>query len=229
MNLEAGTVCSLPNYPGGKGPTFLQNLDKWPTIAACGSFLNPDDNSCFQLDGLPAAAAWTAMPSMLNSHCASPYQSSSHYLSPYGWFIFGQDDSCSFQFSNISTEILTEDLEWMTTPTVSPYSPSAFPSGACSVQLNSTHILVTGGFNGLVLDSAWLLDLTTYTWMQLAPMLEPRHAHGCLLTSRGEVLVVGGQTGPSGHVYNVARNEWREEESLPDEIYYWFPRQGIQI
>ena len=64
--------------------------------------------------------------------------------------------------------------------------------------LNSTHILLSGGFE---ID---VLDLVNLVWTPSTPMSAPRNGHGCVLTEDGEVLVAGGFGGESTGLLGMA-------------------------
>ena len=199
VNLVSSTVCSLPEYPNKKntpGPAIFQYLEDQQVLAACGA---SDELTvgltCYQLKaGSPSD--WQQMPSSpLNPHCPWPYRTRSHYLNDLGWFVIGQDGSCSYSNADISTDLFTLDQQWIPTSTVSPYKPG-FPGGMCSVAINSTHIIFTGGYNGNWLSSTLMLDLTDYSWTARKDMPGPRYEHGCTLTENGGgILIVGGYVG----------------------------------
>ena len=227
VSLTDGTICNLTSYPGaeGRGPLFLQYFDDQEILVACGSWAL-GERHCFRLSS-GASEAWEEIPSLINGHCSYPTNTRSHYLSSLGWFVIGQDDSCSTDKSVIVTELLTPDNEWIQTDTENPYEGAGFPCCTCNLPINGTHLMVTGGFNGETLAATWILDLTDNSWSPAAPMLTTRSSHGCMLTGDGEVLVAGGFDGSqdlgSVHVYNIEANAWRPEDDLPEEMYKSYP------
>ena len=226
VNLVNSSTCTLPNYPGigsTPGPVVLQFLADQQLLAACGSNSLTDDLSCYQLSPDLPTLTWQFMPAQITRHCPRSYRTRSHYLDYNGWFVFGQDESCSTAQAGIATELFTSSHQWLLTPTVSPYSQSGFPLLACSVPISQTKIMITGGYSGDYLSSSWLLDLTNYSWVALQDMPGPRSRHGCTLTAEGEVLVAGGWNGApitSVYVYNINSNTWRRKQDLPADMIH---------
>lgn len=231
MNLESTSVCQLPPYPGSddKGPVVLQYLEDQDNLVACGSVYEEAGKACHSMPSSVSSQSpsWSAMPSLLGSHCYYPASTRSHYLSSLGWFVFGQQ-SC---FQGFASELFTEDQEWIETPTSSPYTTKAtsdFPWDTCSVALNNTHIMVTGGFNGTAaLNAAWILDLTDYTWIPAAPMPLARYDHGCTTKAEGGMLIAGGFDGDTSlefvQSYDPATDTWSLEDLLPNAMDHFYP------
>ena len=231
MNLVSSTVCSLPEYPNKKntpGPAIFQYLEDQQVLAACGA---SDELTvgltCYQLKaGSPSD--WQQMPSSpLNPHCPWPYRTRSHYLNDLGWFVIGQDGSCSYSNADISTDLFTLDQQWIPTSTVSPYKPG-FPGGMCSVAINSTHIIFTGGYNGNWLSSTLMLDLTDYSWTGRKEMPGPRYEHGCTLTENvGGILIAGGYVGHAdintAFIYDILNDTWHKVADLPADMATYNP------
>jgi len=118
-------------------------------------------------------------------------------------------------------ELLNSEGVWITLPVDSPYSQYPRP---CTVPLNSTHLLLSGGNTGGndYLADTWILDLENLACTPSTPMLLPRSDHGCVLTTEGEVLIAGGlgdQTNYeySAHIFNPVTLEWRENGDIPTE------------
>ena len=170
------------------------------------------------------------MPAMVNSHCPTPFETRSHNLPGLGWFLFGQDSPCNYTGADLTSSLFTLDNEWVSLPDLgSPYT-LGYPQGSCSVQLNSTHIFVSGGFNGNRLADAYILDLTDYNWRSVGPMPEAKVNHGCvLLNQKGEIMLAGGWNDtsvaavPTVHIYNPLTNKWRQDDDLPAGMYHGNP------
>ena len=222
-------MCSLRSYPELAGPVVMTYLEDQRVLAACGVW-GKKDHSCYQLspDGQPSLG-WQPLQELLNNHCSQPYYTRNHYFSDHGWLIIGQEDGVCGNNGDaaISTELLTPQLQWIQTPIVSPYS-QGFPYGACSVAINSSTVIVTGGRNGDgYLASTWMLDLTDFTWTQLQDMPRRRYSHGCTLTSTGDIIIAGGvyvNYLSSVYTYNLMTNTWTQAGDLPaDMINYDVP------
>ena len=223
MNLAESTVCELASQPGVDkwwSPVVMEYISQRQAVAVCGNS-GKDDRSCYSLrPGTPPT--WQPIPPLVQDHCPYPFGTSSHYTSRAGWFVFGQDKSnCgSYPGSSLVSELLNNDQEWLLTTLSSPY-PDGFPSELCSVLLNATTIMVTGGVAGYDgLSSTFLLDLDTLAWTEAAPMKSARFGHGCTVTREGNVLVAGGTDGPSVHIYHPDTDSWTvEQQNLPNQIY----------
>ena len=88
------------------------------------------------------------------------------------------------------SEILPFDQDWSEVeilPSATPYG-SNFPGSMCSVLLNSTTVMVMGGFQSGALSSARLLDLNNFVWTDVADMINGKHTHACTLTAEGQVF-----------------------------------------
>ena len=230
MNLITTRVCSLPSYPGvdKNGPVVLTYLEDQQVLVACGS-LHRNDQSCYQLQPHQHSGWQTLGAGPLVSHfCPEPLSTRSHLLEA-GWFLFGQKDQCGGSGAAISTELLTPQLQWFQPQIVAPFDDEGYPGWTCSVTINSSTIIITGGWNGEGwLSSTWMLDLTDYTWTQLTDMPEPRSEHGCTITATGELIIAGG--GGKGasymstvYIYNLMSNTWDQAGDLPTEIDPYYP------
>ena len=66
----------------------------------------------------------------------------------------------------------------------------------CTIKINSTHALVTGGFQDKSISaSTWFVDLTTTTFTPGPKMTSTRHSHGCSTLQLGRKtfgIVAGG-------------------------------------
>ena len=229
MNLNTTRVCSLPSYPGvdGRGPVVLSYLADQRVLAACGSLNNTDDQSCYQLSP-DQPSGWQPLGAgqHFNQFCARPQYTRSHPLQA-GWFLIGQKDNCGSSGAALSTELLTPELQWITPSISNPFDKAGYPWGTCSVAINSSSVIVTGGLNNLYLSSTWMLDLSDFSWTRLQDLPGPRFAHGCTTTATGELIIVGGWDGSdisSVYIYNLINNTWRRAGDLPAGMnYYYFP------
>ena len=113
------------------------------------------------------------------------------------------------------SEILPFDQDWSEVeilPSATPYG-SNFPGSMCSVLLNSTTVMVMGGFQSGALSSARLLDLNNFVWTDVADMINGKHTHACTLTAEGQVFqssILGRWSSPilkKDH----GKSNWRKE------------------
>ena len=229
VNLADSLTCELPDYPSVEingfrnGAVVLQYLPHLNEVAACGTF-GKNDTSCHSLRPGDTQPGWQQMSPLIKNHCYIPSGTRSHFSDQLGWFVFGVYGTISCYSEVFSNEIYSLENEWVETPiSLSPY-PGGFPYEVCSVLINSSLVMITGGLGGDRISTAYFLNLDTFTWTEAAPLLEPRSGHGCVLTAEGEVLIAGGQ-GSKGnklasvHLYNPSTNSWREDDhSLPDEM-----------
>ena len=233
VNLDDGSVNELPPYPGvnGRGPVALTFLEDDRKVAACGTWSKSQVSTCYMLNPEPTPAWQQMSSSHVSQHCPFPYGTRSHYIDPIGWLVFGDGSTCSRdEDEGLSSEILAlGNADWMETPIASPHT-SGYPYNTCSVQLNSTHVFVSGGYfnDEHELSSAFILDTTNYMWTPAEPLITARDGHGCVLTASGEVLIAGGvgALGSPGmssvHIYNPTTDTWREEGDLPDKMTAYF-------
>ena len=229
MNLETTRTCILPSYPG-KIPAIIEYLDHLGRVAACGSVRERYNNTCYSLT-TGSEPAWVKMHPMPNYFCNSrpyPYRGYptriSNYVSSVGWFMMGDKRCDRYAEDNkeISTQLLTVSNEWKTLPNLSPFRPFGLPEAACSVTLNSTHIIVIAQMRSVrsvfpnrshfpneILD-AWILNLQHFTWTRLATLVGSWYfpVYGCVLTPEQEVMVLGSR---KPKIYNPTSNTWRKD------------------
>ena len=110
--------------------------------------------------------------------------------------------------------------KWNDVPTTIPYELGYYPIGFCSVQMNNTHVILLGN---TPTNSAWILDLTDYTWAKAADMLYSDSNSHCFLIDENEVLLSGSR---KSQIYNPASNTWRDGGSYPlgseyNKIFLW--------
>ena len=217
MNLNTTRVCSLPKFPG-YGLVVLTYLTDQRVLAACSGTYDFSDLYCYQLSP-DQPSGWLPLGTQPpNIQCTYPSTTRNHLLQA-GWFLIGQKDHCEGPGAAINTELLTPDLQWINLPISNPWI-AGYPSYTCSVAINSTSVIVTGGINGAILSSTWMLDLSAFTWTQLQDMPGPRFMHGCTTTATGEVMIAGGREGQSEttsvYIYNLINNTWRRAGDLPN-------------
>ena len=227
VNLDDSQVCQI--YKTDKSPVILQFLDN--TVVACGEFANKTDKSCFGLKSDGRIVEKGKEPSMLNEHCPHPEVTRSLYIDPYGLFVFGRKpldgtptndfDTCEHQASKLTSERF--QLDWRNESIVSPYPTGNYPSLSCSVALNTSHVMVIGGYvDGASQQSCFILNLDDNTWSPTAPMPDALYLlqlMSCGLSQDGEVVVAGGyqkdSKSDSVYKYNPASNNWTQSVPLP--------------
>ena len=219
LNDSLAEVCELAKYPAAGGPVTLAFSAQTGDVVACGEWGSGDYKECFSFDGI----IWDPLPPLQENHYPYAYETRSFFMDGIGWWVGGVDGS-----GGMVNELFNSEGQWATLPVDSPYENIDYPY-PCVVQLNSTHIFLSGGYHydnvipSNVVDT-WILDLNTLVWTPLTPMLTPRYYHGCVLTDDGEVLIAGGKGGGSSvHVFNPVSLEWREIGNLPAEMEIWYP------
>ena len=110
-----------------------------------------------------------------------------------------------------TTELLSED-EFRPGPDL--------PEGMraqCSVLVNSTHLISTGGYPNHA--EVYLLELGTGEWTRLADMEHGRDGHACGLINGEEVVVAGGDSSEtSSEIFSFKTMSWREGPNLPSPV-----------
>ena len=96
----------------------------------------------------------------------------------------------------------------------------------CSIRVNTTHIFVSGGLNGVDdLRTAYLLNWLTRKWTPLPDMTYPRYGHSCGFASDPDrVVAVGGVTGAAStmatsEILDLATLEWTAGPGVPAKDY----------
>jgi hypothetical protein len=99
------------------------------------------------------------------------------------------------------------DPAWSTAP-----SMGNARYGHAAVALNTTSVLVTGGYNGSYLATAEIYNSSTGRWSSTGPMATGRYYHQAVLLSSGKVLVCGGYGGTgalfSAEQYDPSTRQW---------------------
>ena len=234
MNLEDSSACKIADAP--KTPVIFQYLGDQKVAAVCGQQGNKTDQSCYSLSN-GTNPGWTALPQISNQYCPFPSQTRSHYINNNGWFVLGKKpldrvpngnfDTCRYQDSKPSAEIFNTIRQWNNISIASPYRTGNYPQMTCSVPLNTSHVMVMGGYSdGLTHSEAFIYNIASNTWTNnTAAMPQSTQWPGCVLKPDGEVLVAGGMEPLNGiprdsvHIYNVASNSWRTLLSkLPEPV-----------
>lgn len=135
---------------------------------------------------------------------------------------------------HMKNELFTLDSEWLPLDLLgSPYG-DYYPESVCTVPLNATHVLFTGGYDratNTYLTDTWILDLVDLAWTPSAPMPTGRTIHGCAMVGSHKAAVVGGSDGQEAvariHMFHPETVNWSISGSLPPEAelnYYYYPR-----
>jgi N-acetylneuraminic acid mutarotase len=102
--------------------------------------------------------------------------------------------------------------------------PSQSRAGASATLLPNGKVLLLGGYDSSLLDTAELFDPASNTWTTAAPMLTGRTNQTATLLSNGDLLVVGGDSEPevdndyrSAEMYDSVNNTWTSI-STPAEL-----------
>ena len=172
------TQCDLPDFPIEIEGAVGFNTAKGPVI--CGGY---EENRCF----LHTQNQWM------------PF----HNMSTVRW------DASALEVNDDQTLIIGgRDENWKDLKTTELISSSGsvkgkdFPTtihGHCTIKINSTHALVTGGYqDGSYSASTWFVDLTTTTFTPGPKMTTTRSSHGCSTFKLGRKtfgIVSGGSNG----------------------------------
>jgi len=224
----SAAACDLPAYPDGVPPVALTYSDIFDYAFACGAHADKDKKTCYAFDG----SVWQPLENgvLVGDHYPFVYGTYNHMMPGLGWWIGGTKSS----EANWNSELYTENREWVSLPLGSPYPGDAgfLPGRMCSVKLNSTHILLTGGIEEYFHTSykeIWILDLESLVWSKSTPMLgNGRSSHACGLNSAGELVIVGGWESnnivlDSVQILNLESGEWREAGTVPEGVDTNYP------
>ncbi len=214
IDLEsASTTCkNLPNFPvsirssiGGLGfqdkPMICGGTDYEQKYIS---------NNCYYLEG----NKWTSLPSI---NTPRTYAAVSPYPSKFQkCFVSGGYNGNS---SLNTAEVLTEQ-GWETFPQSLPVSIYAH----CSVVVNSTIIMVIGGFqNGYLSPSSatYFFNTEHKIWAKGPRMKKMRRSHSCGRIRKNSqsqelsIIVAGGFYDASVEILDLGSNEWRNGPDLP--------------
>ena len=136
-----------------------------------------------------------------------------------GWWIFEEDFS--------SSEVFNKNGVWESGPSEPSYNGSSnTPTGFCSVQLNSTHTAVIGGYlSDTSKADVIFYDWTIGDWIPGPPLQTPRRSHDCTSFGNGRMMVAGGtslfdEEVSSVEIYDSSLDSWYFSEDLPEEPAY---------
>ena len=217
IDLESSTTTckNLPNFPikvfasfGGLG------FEEKPLV--CGGYFNGGyTNKCYTLKDnvwIPSADFKINISDAAIS--TSPYPLSSHKLLVTG----GYNGSFLTTF-----EVLTEE-GWKTILPSLPVKTSLH----CAVLVNSTTIMIIGGFGNH--KNTYYFNSQNAKWVQGPQLKQERRSHSCGRIMRDNqsletsIIVVGGKDSDgkllsSVEILDEGSNEWRQGPELPFEIY----------
>ena len=231
MNDPSAAACDLPSYPSGGPPVamaYTQLFEESGVVLACGQHAAKDNKNCYVFDG----SDWRPLENgnLVGDHYPYVYGTYNFVMDELGWWVGGTKSINN----NWNSEIYTANGEWVAMPLDSPYPGDYgfFPAKMCSVALNSTHIMMTGGIMDYTHETytdTWLLDLKNLMWSKSTPMLgNGRQSHACNLNSAGELVIVGGWESnnialDSVQILNLESGEWREAGTVPEGVDTNYP------
>ena len=216
VNLEDGSVCELPRFPEvdqhQPGPILLNYEPTRGYVVACS-----ERGPCFTLSE-NTTWNWESIAPIPNYHCHKAGEVYAYEMGNRGLWV--GDADCFYKGMN--HQFLTLDNKWITIKTELPYQ-DFYPRYACLVALNTSHILLTGGWNDAeyaVSEETWLLDLDQNSWTSYTPLLAPRLGHNCALTPSGQVLIVGGLLNGenSVQILDPVTKAWSQGPQLPPSM-----------
>merc|ERR1712004_599742 len=189
------TQCDLPDFPIEIRGAVGFNTAKGPVI--CGGH---EENRCFLLK----QHQWMPFHNMTTARrLASATEVNNNETLIIGGYDENGNDLKTTELISSSGSVKGED----------------FPTtimGHCTIKINSTHALVTGGFQDESRSaSTWFVDLTTTTVTPGPKMPSPRYLHGCSTFHLGKKTygIVAGGWGNSGKLDST---EWIDlEEDSP--------------
>ena len=227
--------CNLPEYPFPVSETAAMIYDEEARLVrACGglipSKITHATNRCFTFDGFQ----WREdMEPIKDAFYYSGSLPESFIVHDIGWWIL----SCDYGFAShgcrakyMKSELFTQEQTWIPGPEVPYYNTSlglTFPSHRCSVQLNSSHTMVTGGqldstSDGSAIPNVWLFDWNRGEWSQGPSLALGRRDHNCLALGAGRVMVAGGkglfaEDLVTVEVFDETLWGWYASQDLPEE------------
>ena len=180
----------VPSYPGTSGfPAALSYNDG--QVLACGGLDLADSTKCWVFDG----SKWSPLPDSA-PHC---WFETTTTVVDGKWWLTGRvqtgDNGCAEDWIS---EVFNGD-EWVP----GPEHPTGYSQYSCTVQLNTTHSLYTGG--DPTKGQTWLYDWTSKTWTESGGLHVHRYAHGCVVLNDQAVLVAGGEKAFADYVMSVER------------------------
>lgn len=101
--------------------------------------------------------------------------------------------------------------------------PLAVANSTATV-LADGRVLVTGGVANaqtqVAVNTAFIFDPTSETWIKAAPMIQSRFLHGAVRLADGRVLIVGGNTtatnqATSAEIFDPATDKWTDAAPMP--------------
>merc|ERR1712004_20626 len=190
------TQCDLPHFPIEATGAVGFNTAKGPVI--CGGLR---ENRCFILT---PQHQWMPFPNMTT---ARRFASATEVNNDETLIIGGYDENYKFLKT---TELISSS---------GSVKGKDFPTtivGHCSFKINSTHALVTGGFQDVSYSaSTWFVDLTTTTVTPGPKMTSRRDSHGCSTFHLGR-KTFGVVAGGYDHPNYLDSTEWIDlEEDSP--------------
>ena len=229
--------CDLPEYPFPASETAAMIYDgEARLVRACGGVI-PSKNShptnrCFTFDGFQ----WREDMEHTQDAFFISDRPESIIVPEMGWWIL----SCDYGFGShgcrqryMKSELFTPEGTWIPGPEVPYYETSSgptFPSHRCSVQLNSSHTMVTGGqldstADGSAIADVWLFDWNQEEWSQGPGLAVGRREHRCLALGAGRVMVAGGkglfaEDLVTVEVFDETLGGWYASQDLPEEQSY---------
>ena len=223
--------CKLPLYPSPIEEPALMVYDEVDNVVrACGGKIPGTSPSnfnittrCFTFDG----SEWEDM-----EETAAEY----YYLDGpgsvtvpgVGWWVY----SCWITYpfgcvedEPIFSEIFLSNHTWVPGPELPRYNNSMqynFPADHCTVQLNSSHTMITGGLMGKgTLTTVWLYDWTRQQWTLGPSLSTARSKHTCITMDDGRVMVAGGidynnQDHITTEIFSLSVGGWSQGIDLPE-------------
>ncbi len=212
---SASTKCqSLPNFPVALAGSFggLGFQDKL-MISGGQDYLEKNSNKWFSLKG----NHWTSLPNMNTSRSYAAVSPSPYPSKLQRFFVTGSKGKTDLN----SVEVLTEQ-GWTTLPQSLPVTIRQH----CSVLVNSTTVMVIGGFqNNVESSNTYFFNTENEIWTAGPHLKNGRRSHSCGKIRKNNqsqefsIIVAGGNYLKtyltSVEILDLGSNEWMKGPDLP--------------
>merc|ERR1711892_1128433 len=196
-------ACTPPPFPYGEYDSYVGRLSPDGPLLCGGYHRGAMQSSCYLLgrDG-----SWVTSSSQMTVGREWP---AAAQLGD-SWWVTGGIDASTHVFS--STEVLTGNTWLSSTPLPTPVFAH------CMVKINSSHVFIAGGYDGLggATAAAHLFSSTSGTFSPLPDMAIARGYHACGIL--GTEIWVGGGRGAatqSVELFSLTSQAWRDGPPLP--------------
>jgi len=202
--------CNIPVFPGGEYYDYAGRSTSNGVLMCGGETNSGPTSSCYLL----TSSGYKTMPGLLNDRSEA-----ASVVSPLGlWVTGGHDGDQVFD----TTEIWSNNQS-------RPHVRLPGRMGShCLVSLNSTHVLLTGGYTGSDISSAAFLYSEGNGFTKIEDMKKARYGHGCSVIDDSTVIVAGGIISSGEYSYSSRSTEYLNLTSLTWSDGPELPSRGPQ-